>query len=78
MHNLTCVEDQYGLPNCISCNATASCPSDNSLPTDSNHFVCGVDGNTYRSSCELKRLACMIGRSIAIAHKGSCKGKIEF
>lgn len=71
------MEDQYGLPNCISCNTTETCPSDNSFLIDSSQTVCGIDGQTYRSTCELKRLACLVTRSIAVAYKGSCQGEFD-
>ncbi|KAL5289505.1 FST family protein [Megaselia abdita] len=73
LNNLVCVEDQYGLPNCIACNVSVSCPSDNTFPINISESVCGVNGQTYGSTCELKRLACTTFRSIAIAYKGPCQ-----
>ncbi|XP_037926314.1 uncharacterized protein LOC119661170 isoform X2 [Hermetia illucens] len=72
LNNLTCVEDQYGLPHCISC--TISCPQDDATPViDPSRAVCGVDGLTYKSICDINRLICTTGRSIAVAYYGLCK-----
>ncbi|KAH8299897.1 hypothetical protein KR044_007352 [Drosophila immigrans] len=35
--------------------------------------VCGVDGKTYRSTCDINRMICKIGRSIAVAYPGPCR-----
>lgn len=76
LNNLTCVEDQYGLPHCISC--TISCPQDDASPViDPSRAVCGVDGLTYKSICDINRLICTTGRSIAVAYYGLCKGKCK-
>ncbi|XP_070069474.1 uncharacterized protein Fs isoform X1 [Drosophila takahashii] len=69
LKGLTCVEDQYMMPHCIACRI--ECPSDNQ-DTDSSS-VCGVDGKTYRSACDINRMICKIGRSIAVAYPGPCR-----
>lgn len=76
MNGLTCVEDQYLMPHCIACRI--ECPWDN-LDVDSSGYderqaVCGVDGKTYRSACDINRMICKIGRSIAVAYPGPCRG----
>ncbi|MPD01179.1 hypothetical protein E2C01_096697 [Portunus trituberculatus] len=40
------------------------------------YYVCGTDGVTYNSECELKRKACveaMKGNPIALAYSGRCR-----
>nr|XP_016940647.1 uncharacterized protein LOC108017937 isoform X3 [Drosophila suzukii] len=75
LKGLTCVEDQYMMPHCIACRI--ECPWDN-LDADSGGYderqaVCGVDGKTYRSACDINRMICKIGRSIAVAYPGPCR-----
>lgn len=36
--------------------------------------MCGVDGITYRSMCELRQKSCKIGKSIQLAYSGPCTG----
>lgn len=74
LDGLTCVEDQYGIPHCISC--TISCPQDDAMPADvidPTKAVCGVDGRTYKSICDINRMICTTGRSIAVAYNGPCQ-----
>ncbi|CAH1262907.1 SMOC1 [Branchiostoma lanceolatum] len=35
--------------------------------------VCGTDGRTYNSRCEMQRARCQTGRSIEAQHRGKCK-----
>ncbi|XP_053674524.1 uncharacterized protein LOC128724827 [Anopheles nili] len=63
-----CIEDQNAAPHCVSCGG-AECRVDRS----SKSPVCGTDGITYPSICELKRQACLVGRAIPIAYRGRCK-----
>ncbi|XP_017061879.1 uncharacterized protein LOC108101861 isoform X2 [Drosophila ficusphila] len=75
LNGLTCVEDQYMMPHCIQCKI--ECPWDNqdlgSSGYDERQAVCGVDGKTYRSACDINRMICQIGRSIAVAYPGPCR-----
>ncbi|XP_033156775.1 uncharacterized protein LOC117138654 isoform X2 [Drosophila mauritiana] len=75
LNGLTCVEDQYLMPHCIACRI--ECPWDNvdvdSSGYDERQAVCGVDGKTYRSACDINRMICKIGRSIAVAYPGPCR-----
>ncbi|KAH8357308.1 hypothetical protein KR200_008947 [Drosophila serrata] len=79
LDGLSCVEDQYMMPHCIACQI--DCPWDgldldldaNSSGYDERQAVCGVDGKTYRSACDINRMICQIGRSIAVAYPGPCR-----
>ncbi|XP_022218336.2 uncharacterized protein LOC111071353 isoform X2 [Drosophila obscura] len=74
LNGLTCVEDQYLTPHCIPCKI--ECPweeEDDAHAPDAKQAVCGVDGNTYRSVCDINRMICKIGRSIAVAYSGPCR-----
>ncbi|EDW08389.2 AF4/FMR2 family member lilli [Drosophila mojavensis] len=83
VNGLTCVEDQYMMPHCITCKI--DCPWDDiaydldgdgqpdEAPIVEERAVCGVDGKTYRSTCDIKRMICKIGRSIAVAYPGPCR-----
>ncbi|KFB50673.1 AGAP006282-PA-like protein [Anopheles sinensis] len=62
-----CIEDQNATPHCVTCGG-AECRSDRSPKS----VVCGTDGNTYPSICELKRQACLTGRAIPVAYRGRC------
>ena len=37
-------------------------------------FVCGTDGRTYSSQCELKKAACRNDLIITVDYEGKCKG----
>ncbi|XP_058123346.1 uncharacterized protein LOC131294448 [Anopheles ziemanni] len=62
-----CIEDQNATPHCVTCGGT-ECRPDRSPKS----VVCGADGNTYPSVCELKRQACLTGRAIPVAYRGRC------
>ncbi|XP_072942868.1 agrin-like isoform X2 [Epargyreus clarus] len=34
--------------------------------------VCGSDGRTHDSECELRRAGCLVGRELKVAHAGAC------
>lgn len=65
----TCMEDQNGLPHCVLCSKQCFNSIVGSKP------VCGVNGITYASTCDLKADICNKGRSINIAYEGRCQGK---
>ena len=74
LNGLTCVEDHYTIPHCIACKR--DCPQDDSAEDiDPARAVCGVDGKTYKSVCDINRTICKIGRAIAVAYPGPCRGK---
>lgn len=72
-----CLEDQNLMPHCVTCSITCPPydPAVKSTVANPSRLVCGVDGNTYRNLCEIKRTACELGRSIPVAYRGACKGK---
>uniref|UniRef100_A0A182IUF3 Follistatin n=1 Tax=Anopheles atroparvus TaxID=41427 RepID=A0A182IUF3_ANOAO len=67
-----CIEDQNASPHCVTCGG-AECRSDRSPKS----VVCGTDGITYPSICELKRQACLTGRAIPLAYRGRCIGQSD-
>ncbi|XP_017839902.2 AF4/FMR2 family member 4 [Drosophila busckii] len=72
LNGLICVEDQNMMPHCIACQI--NCPwDDQAVELAEEHAVCGVDGQTYRSICDINRMICQIGRSIAVAYPGPCR-----
>ncbi|CRL00234.1 CLUMA_CG013507, isoform A [Clunio marinus] len=68
----TCIEDHNSIPQCITC---PSCINNNKNLTYQTigKMVCGNDGITYRSLCELKQKSCRLGKSIQLLHRGPCK-----
>ncbi|CAG0900440.1 unnamed protein product, partial [Darwinula stevensoni] len=63
--DLRCVLDQNGDPHCVACRAASTCDEGGS-------DLCGSDGRTYPSACELESAACELGRAIPVAHEGPC------
>ncbi|KAL7047057.1 hypothetical protein ACKWTF_002776 [Chironomus riparius] len=68
-----CIEDQNFLPQCINC---PKCSQKNRT-LDLKKLVCGVDGITYRSMCELRQKSCKIGKSIQPAYRGPCTESVS-
>ncbi|KAL1399483.1 hypothetical protein pipiens_008178, partial [Culex pipiens pipiens] len=64
-----CVEDQNATPHCVTC--VRDCPAVDPWVSPKS-LICGTDGVTYRSVCELKRKACLTGRAIPVAYRGRC------
>ncbi|XP_050313632.1 agrin-like isoform X2 [Anthonomus grandis grandis] len=60
----TCVE-RNGF---AMCDCHEQCPQDNEVQT-----VCGSDGKTYNSACELNELACRVQKDVVIQAFGTCK-----
>uniref|UniRef100_A0A1A9WQW1 Kazal-like domain-containing protein n=1 Tax=Glossina brevipalpis TaxID=37001 RepID=A0A1A9WQW1_9MUSC len=78
LNGLTCVEDQYTIPHCIVCKIECSQDDDldsNGIDVDATQAVCGMDGKTYKSTCDINRMVCKVGRSIGVAYPGPCRGK---
>ena len=54
---------------------TRSSVSDSGCVRDCSRFkprpICGIDGRTYNSRCELKNARCS-GRTVRVRHKGLC------
>ena len=66
-----CLQDQNGIPHCVSCHD--KCPFQ--IPDNSDNYICGSDGQTYKNTCELKAAICQKGASIRIAYGGACRSK---
>lgn len=68
------------MPHCVVCsnkctNGDAGDTSKRSLLSQPSKLVCGVDGITYNSLCELKQKACTTGKAVPLAYRGPCNGK---
>ncbi|XP_066155435.1 agrin-like isoform X4 [Euwallacea fornicatus] len=50
------------------CECHEQCPQDNEVQT-----VCGSDGHTYNSPCELNEVACRLQKDIVVQAFGTCK-----
>ncbi|KAL9920063.1 follistatin isoform 2-T13 [Glossina fuscipes fuscipes] len=76
LNGLTCVEDQYTIPHCIVCKIECAQDDDldsNGIDVDATQAVCGMDGKTYKSTCDINRMVCKVGRSIGVAYPGPCR-----
>lgn len=69
----SCIEDQNSQPQCTVC---PRCSNSNKNLTHQmiSKMVCGADGVTYRSMCNLRQRSCKLGKSIAFLHRGPCTG----
>ncbi|KAJ9599102.1 hypothetical protein L9F63_010416, partial [Diploptera punctata] len=63
----TCEERRLGFAECV-CRST--CADEDSV---NSHVVCGNDGQTYGSECQLKLFACRYQKDIVVQALGSCK-----
>jgi len=64
----SCEEHHAGRAECV-CRST--CADEDS---SSSHVVCGNDGQTYGSECQLKLFACRYQKDIVVQALGPCKG----
>lgn len=65
-----CLLDQNMIPHCVNC-VSRHCSN------ATGKSVCGVDGVTYPTTCDLRKTACTKGKSIPVAYKGGCKSKSD-
>jgi len=66
-----CIISSDGLPTCVcdfNCSAT---PSPAPAPSSAS-VVCGSNGQTYESECQLKLTACRLQTPITVASQGNC------
>ena len=63
-----CFDDGQGLTTC-------ECPS--SCGSALTQTICGNDGQTYTSDCEMRKTSCQQGKLISKAYDGNC-GKSRF
>ncbi|TRZ02482.1 hypothetical protein DNTS_030304 [Danionella cerebrum] len=56
---------------CVVKNSEAVCECSDACPQDQDP-VCGSDGHTYSSSCQMKAMACALQKQIQMQHKGPC------
>ncbi|XP_030843085.1 agrin isoform X4 [Strongylocentrotus purpuratus] len=54
-------------------NATCVCPTSSSCNTDVIQVVCGDNGETYPSRCQLQVFACKEQRNIMVQNEGACE-----
>ncbi|KAL0158255.1 hypothetical protein M9458_046331, partial [Cirrhinus mrigala] len=56
---------------CVVKNNEAVCECSDACPQDQDP-VCGNDGHTYSSSCQMKAMECALQKQIQMQHKGPC------
>ncbi|XP_044765426.1 agrin-like isoform X2 [Coccinella septempunctata] len=68
--DLTC----YFGATCVEKNGAAICECNTRCKSDENDQpVCGSDGQTYRSVCQLKQVACRMQKDVVLQAFGACK-----
>ncbi|MEQ2255018.1 hypothetical protein ILYODFUR_009519 [Ilyodon furcidens] len=61
---------------CVVKNNEAVCECTEACPQTSDP-VCGSDGQSYRSPCEMRAVGCTLQKHIRIQHRGPCVGRGE-
>ncbi|XP_052397370.1 agrin isoform X3 [Carassius gibelio] len=56
---------------CVVKNSEPVCECSDACPHDQDP-VCGSDGHTYSSSCQMKAMGCALQKQIQMQHKGPC------
>ncbi|KAK9890325.1 hypothetical protein WA026_010423 [Henosepilachna vigintioctopunctata] len=68
--DLTC----YFGATCVEKNGAAICECHfKCVPEENDQIVCGSDGQTYPSACQLKQVACRFQKDIVLQAFGACK-----
>jgi len=65
-----------GVAEC-DCPATCQDIQDSSILHGDRSLVCGSDGKTYGSACQLVLFACRLQKDITVAHYGHCQGNVH-
>ncbi|GBO14260.1 hypothetical protein AVEN_135367-1 [Araneus ventricosus] len=68
-HGAKCKE-KHGEVQCVCDFKCTSDERDTKVPDDTT--VCGTDGNSYGSECQLRQFSCRYQKPIEKAHEGSC------
>ena len=68
----SCEERRPGFAECV-CRST--CADEDAI---NSQVVCGNDGQTYGSECQLKLFACRYQKDIVIQALGPCKGNHSY
>ena len=61
-------------PFCLNKLYRTKCPTNCDKQNRGAKPVCGSDGNTYRSECQLRQYSCRIQKEVAITVYGPCRG----
>ena len=64
----SCSADNLGRRSCV-------CAVDCRNPLYYREAVCGSDGNTYRSECQLRQYSCRLQKEVVITQFSPCKGE---
>ena len=61
---------------CQVTDGRAECVCVGSCPTDRKTvMVCGTDGQTYGSACQLRLFSCRLQKEISMAYEGICRSR---
>lgn len=69
LHGATCHEKD----DLAQCTCTMHCHPEE----DNKETVCGTDGNTYGSECQMKLFSCRYQKLISVSSEGPCRTRGE-
>ncbi|XP_023317624.1 agrin-like isoform X1 [Trichogramma pretiosum] len=72
-HYGVCETDTNGEAKCVCPSECSNNSSESSGSSSSSAVVCGSDGVTYDSECELKKVSCKTQSLIVVSYKGDCE-----